>query len=74
MISFIHAASMKEPSQILQKLDQKRWIVVKTANAQKKVMMAKIVVKKVMPKWIAARTANAPRKDITARTAVKNHD
>jgi hypothetical protein len=48
----------------------KKWIVVKTVNAQKKVMMVKIAAKKKeQQKWIAAKMANAPKKDMTERTA-----
>ena len=41
-------------------------------NAQKKVMMVRIVVKKMeLQKWIAVRTANALKKDMMVRTVAK---
>ena len=69
MISCIAAVNTKEYQQPVM---LKKWIVVRMANAQCRVMMEKIVVKKkVLQKWIVVKMVNAPRKDMMEKTVAK---
>ena len=51
---------------------KQRQIAVKMANAPKKDIMVKTVVRKMAKKWIAAKMVSAPKKATMVKTVAKN--